>query len=652
MAGDRGNRASARRGFVGARLLALLTIGIGFNGAAWAGSFDLPFGTEADYKLTFSYALAARTKHASQDLINGPVDPFESSFMPTDNGEPSCSQSPTGCQLLGFTHTGLPNTANFDDGDRNFQHKWNIINNRVSAFGELGFKNGNYGLSFTGSAFYDQAYHGYNSNDSLPYDTDGSTVNKTGAPNGFTNRTRHYDGLRARLLDAYAYADWTFGEDMNLDLRVGQQLVAWGESLFFSGVALAQGPADAAKAFVPGAEIKDILLPVSQVALRFSPFDKLTILGQYKLDFKSTELFPEGDYFSPADLIGPGATFGYGSVNPAYGTRCPGLLQFPGLPDLSFLCSTVPGHPTGTVLNASPYIYITRGPDIEPSKHGQWGVGVTYQITSATNIGLYRLRYADTNPAIQLNTGYAVVGHAVINNQATTITTQAFNQVVPTTYNIKYYGGITMSALSFSTAVGKFNIAGELGYRQDMDTQVQAHISGVLSPVYTRANLEQALLSTLYVDNPGFVLDDLAVVAEAGVIRITHTEALQSAPGISMVGNGGVLFADRTSSAFQMLAIGGNHNVISGWDLKNQLSFATIIKGNPANGGAFGSLIGQGDRRLGWTVTMTYLANMEFSLGYNMFFGNPAKRQHDVSPVEQNPFSDRDYVSFNVKYNL
>ena len=650
MAGYRGNRASARS-VLGAQALMWLAIGAGFHSAAWAGTVDLPFGTEADYKLTFSYALAARTKHASQDLINGPVDPFQSMVVPTDNGLPTCQQDPTRCQFVGFTHTGLPNTSNFDDGDRNFQHKWDIINNRISAFGELAFKNGNYGLNFTGSAFYDQAYHGYNSNDSLPFDTDGSTVNKTGAPNGFTNRTRHYDGLRARLLDAYAYADWTFGEDMNLDLRVGQQLVAWGESLFFSGVALAQGPADAAKAFVPGAEIKDILLPVSQVAVRFSPYDKLTILGQYKLDFKSTELFPEGDYFSPADLIGPGATVGYGSVNPGYASRCPGLLQFPGLPDLSFICGTVPGI-GGILLNAKPYIYITRGPDIEPRRWGQYGVGLTYQITSATNIGLYRIRYHDTNPAIQLNTGYAVVGHAVINNQATTITTQVFNQVVPVSYNIKYYGGIDMTALSFSTALGKFNVAGELAYRQNMDTQVQAHISGVLSPVYTRGNLEQALLSTLYVNNPGFLVDDIAVVAEAGVVRITHTEALQSSPGISMVGGGGELFADRTASGFQMLAIGGNHNVISGWDMKNQLSYAMIIRGNPANAGAFGSLIGTGDKRLGYQVTMTYLANLEFSLGYNMFFGNPAKRQHDVSPVEQNPYADRDYVSLNVKYNI
>lgn len=645
MAGYGGNRVMGR---VGRRiaLAALLAIAASVNGAAWGGSLDLPFGTSADYKLTLSYALAARTKHASQDLINGPVDPFESSFMPTSSSQPSCTQDPTGCQLIGFTHTGLPNTSNFDDGDRNFQKKWDIINNRISAFGELGVTNGNYGLSFTGSAFYDQAYHGKNSNDSLPAGQDGSTVNKFGAPNTFTKGTRHYDGLRARLLDAYAYADFTFGEDMNLDVRVGQQLVAWGESLFFSGVALAQGPADAAKAFVPGAEIKDILLPVGQVAVRFSPFDKLTLLGQYKLQFHSTELFPEGDYFSPADLIGPGATFGYGSVNPAYGSRCPGLLQFPGVPDLSSLCGTAPGI-GGTVLGAQPYIYIQRGPDIEPSRFGQYGLGVTYQVTSATNIGLYRLRYHDTNPAIQLNTGYAVVA-----TQPTVITTQTFNQVVPTSYNIKYYDGITMTALSFSTAVGKFNIAGELGYRHNIDTQVQARISGVLSPVYTRANLAQALLSTLYVDNPGFLVDDIAVVAEAGVIRITHTEARQSEPGIEVVGNGDELFADRTASAFQMLAIGGNHNVISGWDLKNQLSFATIIKGNPPNGGAFGSLIGQGDRRLGFTTTMTYLANLEFSLGYNMFFGNPAKRVRQVSPVEQNPFADRDYVSFNVKYNI
>ncbi|MGH8541380.1 MAG: DUF1302 family protein, partial [Stenotrophobium sp.] len=66
----------------------------------------------------------------------------------------------------------------------------------------------------------------------------------------------------------------------------------------------------------------------------------------------------------------------------------------------------------------------------------------------------------------------------------------------------------------------------------------------------------------------------------------------------------------------------------------------------------FGSLIGQGDKRLGLSTGLTYLGNLQITLGYNFFFGNPDKRVRDISPVEQNPYSDRDYATLTFKYDL
>ncbi|MGH8541389.1 MAG: DUF1302 domain-containing protein, partial [Stenotrophobium sp.] len=600
----------------GAQLAALLG-GLGLVSAASAGSFEFMDGTSASYKLTLGYALAMRMKDPAQGLINGPIDPFQDEVLPSSPGQPT--------QVVGFTHTGLQNTLNFDDGDRNFK-KYGLINDRISAYGEFSLKHDNYGAIFSGSAFYDNAYRRKNHNNSLPFGP-GSTVNKTGTPNEFTEETRHYDGQRARLLEAYAYGDWNIGEQGALDLRLGQQLVAWGESLFFSGVALAQGPADASKAFVPGAEVKDILLPVNQVAARLAVNDKLTLLGQYKLAYKATELFPEGDFFSPADLIGPGATFGYGSANPATLTpgSCVGLVpdQLCGLESIPALSALLTQVGLG-VLKAPPYILVTRNPDINPSKHGQYGLGIKYNLTPTFNLGLFRLRYHDTNPAIVLTTGFAPIAYPVAGGPP--VTTSIINQVVPVSYAIKYFDGIDMSSLSWSTVAGPFNIAGEFNYRQHMDTQVQAVISGVLSPVYTRSNMSQALISSIYAANPGYIVDDLAVVTEAGIIHVNSVEAIQSSAGIIPVGNGAQLMNDATSSGIQLLAIGGNHNVFAGWDLSNQLSYAQIIKGNPSMAGAFGSLIGQGDKRLGLSTGLTYLGNLQITLGYNFFFGNPDKR--------------------------
>lgn len=620
----------------------------------YAGSFDIADDIQADYKLTLGYAVAMRMQDPSNDLINGPVDPLQLALFPqAQPGQPA--------QIIGFGHTGLPTTINFDDGNRNFK-KYSLINNRVNAYGEFQIRTDHYGAVFSGSAFYDRVYRNQNDNDSQPFGA-GSTVNKTGAPNEFTADAQRFDGKRARLLDAYVYADWMLGDEASLGIRIGQQLVAWGESLFLSGIASTQGPADATKAFVPGSEIKDILLPVNQLAMQISLNNKLTLLAQYKLAFKPTEIFPAGDYFSPADAVGPGASFVYGSINPLYLNGCQGLMT-------SALNTLLPGSVAllgglginadslcdqngigASLLGASPYILAVRGPDIMPGDDGQWGAGLRYQLTSATNVGLFYVRYHDTNPAVVLNVGYAPFTSSLLGILPLPLTTGAISQYVPTSYNVKYYDGIQLIGTSFSTVLGPFNVAGEVNYRDGLDMPIQTTISGVVSPVYTRGRLGQVLLSTLYTVNPGFLVDDLTAVGEAGFVHVHGVDRVASSPGITVDGNGDTLFYDKNSYGFQTLFIASNHNIFSGWDLKNQVSYGEITRGNPSMAGAFGPLYGEGDRRLGLGTKLIYLANLEFGLGYNFFFGDT--QQHiGASSLKQNPYADRDYATFNIKYNL
>src|SRR5882757_603278 len=230
-----------------------LALGIAaLAGPAQAGTYNVADGIDAEYKLTVNYGVSMRLKDASNDLVNGPVNPTSK----------------------------LPTTINFDDGDRNFK-SGSLINNRISGLAELILRGPNYGIALSGDGFYDQAYHHPNDNDSP------DTINKTELPlNRFTDGARYYDGQRVRLLDAYAYGNWRIGPHQDLDLRVGRQVVAWGEALFFSGIATAQAPADASKAFIPGIETKDILLPSNQVSLRMGLTQDLTLLGYYKLQYK------------------------------------------------------------------------------------------------------------------------------------------------------------------------------------------------------------------------------------------------------------------------------------------------------------------------------------------------------------------------------
>ena len=273
-------------------------------GPAQAGSFDIG-DVHADYKLTLNYGVAMRMKEQNNALINGPIDDFQLNLSGIANG-------------TGFTHTGLPTTVNEDDSDRNFK-QFSLINNRVSGLLETQFSWNNYGVVLSGDGFYDQVYHHPNYADSP------DTINQDAPYSQWSAGARYYDGQRVRLLDAYAYATWPVTDNMNLDLRAGQQLVAWGESLFFSGMAISQSAADATKAFTPGVEVKDILLPGNQVSASLALGPRLALMAYYKLAFKKTEIFPVGDYFSSTDSVGPGGSFAYGAVNPLALKSCPGL---------------------------------------------------------------------------------------------------------------------------------------------------------------------------------------------------------------------------------------------------------------------------------------------------------------------------------------
>jgi hypothetical protein len=648
MPGVRGRFSFARKNHV--RLTALLLGGALCQNLAQAGELDLWDDATLDYKLTVSYAAAIRTKNPNNALINGPVDQFQSYLLPTPvPGQPT--------QIFAFTHTGLPSTVNYDDADRNFK-AGSLINNRATGLGELQFHWKNYGIEASGDGFYDQVYHHPNDNDSP------DTVNTDLPHTHWTDGARYYDGQRVRLLDAYAYGDFTLF-DMNLDLRAGQQLVAYGQSLFLSGIALAQSRADATKSVIPGAEVKSILLPTNQVSFRLGVSNELSLVGYYKLAFRASEVFPEGDYFSPADAVGPGATFVYGSANPLYGGSgsCQGLISNLHIVNLTTVqnllgataaqalentvCALL--RPVGGVLDAPRTINATRGPDIKPSDFGQYGGGVEYQLTSRTNLGFYYLRYDDTNPAVNLNVGYAPIGFVPITG--TPITTQIINQPVPTTYNVKYFDGIHLYGATFSTMVGPFNVAGELNFRDGTDLPIDATISGVVSPVYTRGQTSQALVSAVYVNNPKFFFDDLAITAEAGYLHVNDVDPVASTPGIITHGNGDVLFYNRNSWGFQTLTIPTKHNFIDGWDLSMPISFGMLVKGTPEQAGAFGALYGAGDTRLGVSVNLQYLGNLEVGIGYNFFFGDPNKTIGD-SLLKANPYMDRDYATFHITYNF
>lgn len=564
----------------------------------------------------------------------------------------------------------FPESNNYDDGDRNFK-RGAIVNNRLSMLGELQLEKDNYGLLIRGDAFYDHVYRTENDNNSP------DTINRTdgdpqypfeGQVNQFSDAARYYSGGRSRLLDAYAYGSWYLGDTMALNLRIGKHIAAWGESLFFSGVALAQSPADATKASVPGADVKSILLPVNQVSMQLALTDKLTLLGQYKLEFKPVELNPVGEYFSVSDVVGPGAQFIWGSENPLYLASFSDLnilsddvteavqlvvdLLAPDLPteQLTALLGNILGRlddvlpdvnlPLEAINqpNAPHYLNVVRGKDIIPSDHGQWGVGLKYRLTWSTTLGLYQLRYHNTTPAPVQNYGYAVLLPGV--GGLPDLTSRLLNLQVPVTYNIRYFDGIDLSALSFSTTMFGANIGGEVIYRDGVDVLVDVD-GGLLGPVPTptRGRVMQGLLSSLYTVGPGLFWDALTLVGEAGYVHVHDVDEACSPTSCSTD-----LTYTRDAWGYSFLGIIDRKNIFNGWDLQVPITYAAIGSGQSSLISGLGSLMGEGDARTSIAFNFTWLQKLQLGVSYNVFLGSP--------DFEKRPYADRDYVGFTAKINL
>ena len=378
-----------------------------------AGSFEFGDGFEVDYLATFNYGLNMRAEKQADELLAN---------------------------------------INGDDGDRNFD-RGSFFNNRLSLLAEMDIHKGDYGLMVRASSFYDFAYNRDNDNDSP------DTVNKLGAHDEFTSDARQRVGTRTRLLDTYVYGGTSVGDSGFLDLRLGNQVVAWGESLFISGISGVQGPVDATKSNIPGTEIKEILLPELQASGRFSLND-WTLLGYYQFKNHPYELSPAGEYFSYADMIGPGGQF----------------IRFaPG--DMATLASF------GGAL--------TRGESDNARDGGEWGVGARYKLTPYTEVGAYRLRYHERTPNVMLD----------IPNGA---------------YHLKYFEDVDLTGASISTRLGDWQVSSEVSYKDGLSVLTKTGVS--------RGQATQAQVSALKTWGNTWLAPQTSFAGEFGAVHINDVD--------------------------------------------------------------------------------------------------------------------------------
>ncbi|MBW1852811.1 MAG: DUF1302 family protein, partial [Deltaproteobacteria bacterium] len=131
-----------------------------------------------------------------------------------------------------------------------------------------------------------------------------------------TSEAKDLVGSDVDLLDAYIWTGFDIG-DMPVQLRVGEQVVSWGESTFIQNSINAINPVNVNALRLPGSELKEALIPEGLVWGSIGTSVNTTLEALYLYDWEETEIDPPGSFWSTNDFVGKGGKrlmLGWGDV--------------------------------------------------------------------------------------------------------------------------------------------------------------------------------------------------------------------------------------------------------------------------------------------------------------------------------------------------
>ena len=174
--------------------------------------------------------------------------------------DPKLYSAPDGVRA-GLSRTGLGET-NTDSGNVNYA-KGDAWSTLIKATIDYSLRKDDFGLFTRVRAWHDLALEG----NGVKQGNGGSGYSQ-GNPlsdHGFAHLSK-FSGVA--LLDAYVYNTFDVG-DMPLQVRLGNQVINWGESLFVQGINQIN-PIDLTSLRRPGTEIRDAFLPVKSLSIHMT----------------------------------------------------------------------------------------------------------------------------------------------------------------------------------------------------------------------------------------------------------------------------------------------------------------------------------------------------------------------------------------------
>ncbi|KAB0622715.1 DUF1302 domain-containing protein [Castellaniella defragrans] len=528
-----------------------------------------------------------------------------------------------------------------DEGNLNYD-KGDVISSRLKLISEVELKKGTMGAFLRGRAWYD--YGQKNLDVHLGNQANGYRPNRPLSDDGF-ERLNRFSGVD--LLDAYVYDTFTLA-GQPLQVRAGNQVINWGESLFIQGINQIN-PIDLTSARMPGSQVKEILLPVPLVSVNQGLGNLGSVEMFYQLQWKNTAIDSAcGNYWAVAG----------GSVG-LYPNSCGNAVSVAG--------SSADGYRSGA--------YVGTLDGDKPSNTGQFGVAFrTYAEPIDSEIGVYAMKIHARTPAVSMHYGdYSASG-----------------SLIPFAVQWEYPEDIKIYGLSLATNVMGVSVGAELSHSRGVPVQIDANdlflgamgATGVIAPGmaipfgpygngamaarnsdgylqgYTRANKTQFQLNGIKVGNGILAADQYLLIGEVGFQwNDLDTDALRYGRPF-IFGPGPDASYGVPCSAINISKEGCKNkgymtNFAWGYRLKAELTYNNVLNSgitvqpsifwsHDVQGWSIDSQFAEGRQALGLGARFTYNKNYSLSLNAIRFNRN----------ADYDAQRDRDFYSATLSMNF
>jgi hypothetical protein len=533
-------------------------------------------------------------------------------------------------------------SGSYDDGNQNFE-QGETFSRIVKGVHDLELRYGNMGVFARGKYWFDDELengsraHGHSPNGYDP----GAELNDSDF-----NDFAKFSGIE--LLDAYWYGEYDI-DGKPVDLRIGRQVVNWGESSFIQGGINVINPFDVSAFRRAGAEIKEGLLPVNMAFGSIGLTDNLSLEGFYQFDWEATAIDGCGTYFSSNDFTAEG---------------CNGVRVFipppapPGLSETDEAYFNAGAQFPWNLVGIDPVV--TKESHRDADDDGQFGLAMRYfaEELNNTEFGLYAAQYHSRLP----------IASGINSSITPAMLPPALAALAPfdSQYFIEYPEDIRLLGLSFNTSLGDIAWSGEISHKRDVPVQINGPL--LVGAILTQNNggignaaadqrvadagpggevrgydaFDVTQLQTTFVKLYDRVLgaSRLSLVGELAWTHIHNFD--ESADALKYGRNGafGYTADDNdgfvTADSFGYVARGSLEypNAVAGISLKPEVSFKHGIEGyGPQPGATFN----EGQKVLSLSLTGEYLNQYSVQLAYTNFFGG-----------DFNELEDRDFVSLSA----